>query len=137
VADARGGLEHVVLRELLLQLSELARGADDGKLAGLDKAHACRVVAAIFEPPQALHDEGHGGTVAAVSDDAAHGLLSSLVGGSARDTPGMGPSMTVSLFLSNGGRQESGADQGLPGAFHCAPEKRGLLAPAYVFCATP
>ena len=75
----------------LLEVGEFARTSADVHLPVAHDGHASRVVAAVFEPPKALDENGQERFGADVAHDAAHDL--------------------VALFLS--GRRASAAQPGL------------------------
>ena len=55
------------------QVAQLADVAADGDAAVLDDGDARRIVAAIFQPAQPVHDDLGGVARADVANDAAHG----------------------------------------------------------------
>ena len=56
----------------VFEIDQLAGAAPDFDRAVLDDGDAGRVVAAIFEPPQPLEEDGHDGLRSDVTDDSAH-----------------------------------------------------------------
>ena len=76
VADAEGAVEGM-LAEDFFEVGELAGGAADieGGAGGAADRDACRVVAAIFEAPQALNDDGNHFSWADITNDSAHGII--------------------------------------------------------------
>src|SRR5262249_17221890 len=78
VRDAGRALE--ALGQPLLQLAHPALALLDTQPAALRQCDAGRVIAAVFEPMQALHEDRRRVALADVSDDAAHaGIVSSAV----------------------------------------------------------
>ena len=71
VGDPQRAVEAVPLREDLLQHADPADGADDVKVA-VDDRHARGVIAAVFEPLEALQQDPARGSVADVGDDSTH-----------------------------------------------------------------
>ncbi len=76
VADAEGALDRM-LAQNLFQVAELARSATDLKRGAGRAAHgdACRVVAAVFEAPQPLDDDGNYLLGTDITDNAAHATI--------------------------------------------------------------
>jgi hypothetical protein len=76
VADAEGALEGM-LAEHLLQIAEFAWGAGDlkGGTRGAADGDAGRVVATVFEAPQAFDDDRDYLLGSYISNNAAHGTI--------------------------------------------------------------
>ena len=74
VADAVDSLERLRV-DGLLEVHELARAAPSLDLPVADDGDACGVVAAIFEPPQPVDEDGHDFLRAEIADDSAHIFL--------------------------------------------------------------
>ena len=72
MAHARGGHGVGTSGETLFEGRELALGPDGIEFAILDEGDACGVVSAVFETAQTFDDDGNGGTMTGVADDAAH-----------------------------------------------------------------
>ena len=62
-----------------LQPRQLARASPQFDLAVVHQGHARGVVPAVFEPPEAVDEDGEDGPVADVADDAAHAVVISVV----------------------------------------------------------
>ena len=74
VADAhlaRQGL----LAQQLFQLDQFAQAAADGQAVIADHRHPRRIIAPVFQPFQAVQDDGHGLLGPQISDNAAHSYL--------------------------------------------------------------
>src|SRR5690606_18901846 len=82
VRDAGGSLQ--TLGQQALQVAHLALVLEDHELAVARTGDARRVIAALLEVPQAVHENGRCFALADVSDDATHGKsLTSAVNDSA------------------------------------------------------
>ena len=78
VAEAVERRSSGVVGNDVLEIGELAGAAPQSMRRAVDDRHARGVVAAIFEPPQSLDEDGDDGLVADVSDDAAHRMMLSV-----------------------------------------------------------
>jgi len=76
VADADIAREGIRLEKATEAFVNAALFFADFHALAVDDGHAGAVVTAVFEPPQALDDDGSGGLPADVSDYAAHKELS-------------------------------------------------------------
>src|SRR5439155_23086812 len=71
VADPRVAVQ-LMSRKLFLERVELSRFADDVYARAVEHGDARRVVASIFDPSQAVDDDGERGFIADDGDNAAH-----------------------------------------------------------------
>ena len=67
-----GGSVQLVSGKLFFERVELPCLTDDVDARAVEHGDARRVIASIFDPPQAVHDDGERGFVADDADDAAH-----------------------------------------------------------------